>query len=169
MYGNMLSAPSFSPGFRFKLQMGMAENCFVLCQFNPAWFHFRRFGGNSLAKKKKKDCQDSAGLGNNSGWGDCQASYCTKSLGSTEAMIMSSFQMLPWNAVAQKAGLAMPCSHASFEFNQMCTYCMYSAHMQIQNHKQLSFEHAQRSVGNGEVFRADGYDPRHQSVSHSNA
>lgn len=32
--------------------MGTAENYFVLCQSNPAWFHFRRFGGKSAKKKK---------------------------------------------------------------------------------------------------------------------
>lgn len=34
--------------------MAAAKNCFVLCQSNPAWFHFRRFGGYSPKKKKKK-------------------------------------------------------------------------------------------------------------------
>lgn len=43
--------PVSSPGCIFKLQMGAAENCFVLCQSNPAWFHFRRFGGNSPEKE----------------------------------------------------------------------------------------------------------------------
>lgn len=89
MYGNRLSVPSFSPGCGFQLQMGTAENCFVLCQSNPAWFHFRRFGGNSPPKKKKiaRIPQGSAVIPD----GEI-VRLPTKSLVGTEAMMMTNLR-----------------------------------------------------------------------------
>lgn len=80
--------------------------------------------------------------------------------------------MLASNAAAQQGGLAMPCSHASFECNQTCRPHTICIMLIVQNHKKLPCEHGLQSVDKGEVNCADGCDPRQsisQSVSHNGA
>lgn len=63
--------------------------------------------------------------------------------------------------------MAMPCA-ISFERDQIFTYrCLCMMQMcGISKKKKRSFEHARQSVERGEIFWADGCDPR-QSISQS--